>query len=69
VPIVSAARDATEVKIVGGQPILISDVVRAAGADVSDFIDVAVEAAKRRRNISGPVLVAGGIELWASGAS
>lgn len=69
VPIVSATRDAKEVKIVGGQPVLVNDVVRAPGADVSDFIDLAVEASKRRRNISGPVLVAGGIELWSSGRS
>ncbi|PZR94737.1 MAG: hypothetical protein DI537_06760 [Stutzerimonas stutzeri] len=64
VPMVGATRDEREIKIVGGQPSLVDDVVRYPGADVSDFIDLAVQAAKRRRNITGPVLVAGGIEQW-----
>jgi len=64
VPIVSATRDEKEVKIVGGQPSFIDDVVRSPGSEISDFIDLAVESAKRRRKITGPVLVAGGIEQW-----
>ncbi|MCA0418587.1 MAG: hypothetical protein LCH80_07685 [Proteobacteria bacterium] len=66
VPMVAATRDEKEVRILGGQPSLIDDVIRSPGADTSDFIDLAVEAAKRRRNITGPVLVAGGIEQWSS---
>ena len=66
VPIIAATRDEKEVKIVGGQPLIIDDVIRSPGADVSDFIDLAVEAAKRRRDITRPVLVAGGIEQWSS---
>jgi hypothetical protein len=61
IPIVSASRDETEIKIVGGQPHVVDDVIRASGADTSDFLDLAVESSKRRRNITGPVLVAGGI--------
>lgn len=41
-----------------------SEDIRSPGADISDFIDLAVEAAKRRRNIIRPVLIAGGIEQW-----
>lgn len=62
IPIVSASRQATEIKIVGGQPHVVDDVIRAPGADTSDFLDLAVESSKRRRNITGPALVAGGIE-------
>ncbi|MBT9291129.1 hypothetical protein [Prosthecodimorpha staleyi] len=62
IPIVSVSRQEMEIKIVGGQPHVVDDVIRAPGADISDFIDLAVESSKRRRNITGPALVAGGIE-------
>ncbi|VVS98081.1 hypothetical protein [Rhizobium sp. EC-SD404] len=62
IPIIAASRDDTEIKIVGGQPHVVDDVIRAPGADTSDFLDLAVESSKRRRNINGPALVAGGIE-------
>lgn len=66
IPIVTASRDDTEIKIVGGQPHLVADVIRALGAETTDFIDLAVESSKRRRNVTGPALVAGGIEKWSS---
>ncbi|MBO0134081.1 hypothetical protein [Agrobacterium burrii] len=61
IPIVSASSQETEIKIVGGQPQVVDDVIRPPGADTTDFLDLAVEASKRRRNIIGPALVAGGI--------
>ena len=69
IPIVSATRDEKEVRIVGGQPSMVDDVIRSPGADISDFIDLAVEAFKRRLNIKRPMLVAGGIERWSSAAA
>jgi hypothetical protein len=64
IPIVSVSRDETEIKIVGGKPYVVDDVIRASGADTTDFINMAVESSKRRRNITGPALVAGGIDEW-----
>lgn len=66
IPIVSTSRDEKEVRIVGGQPCVLEEVIRLRGADTSDFIELAVEATRRRRNIIGPILVAGGIERWES---
>lgn len=62
VPIASVARDDTEITIVAGQPGVVDDVIRAPGADISDFVDLSVEAFKRRKGITGPVLISGGFE-------
>lgn len=62
IPIIAASRDETEIKIVGGQPHVVDDVIRAPGADTSDFLDLAVESSKRRRKINRSALVAGGIQ-------
>lgn len=64
VPIQSETRTADEVTLVGGQPKVVADVVRAASADTSDFIDSAIERSKRERGITVPALVAGGFENW-----
>jgi hypothetical protein len=61
VPILDTSRDAVEVKIIGGQPIVIAEVAGAAGADTSDFIDMAVEKYRRETNLEGPALIAGGL--------
>nr|WP_306266883.1 hypothetical protein [Pararhizobium sp. IMCC3301] len=61
-PIASVARDDKEIKIIAGQPSVVDDVVRAPGADTSDFIDLCVETFKRRKGIAGPVLICGGFE-------
>lgn len=66
VPIISVTRGEQEVHIVGGQPHVVDEAVRAPGANTSDFINLAVEASKRRRGATGPALVAGGIEKWES---
>ena len=40
---------------------VVAEIVRAAGADTTDFIDMAVEAFRRDTNLEGAVLVAGGV--------
>lgn len=61
VPIISTSRDEAEIKIVGGEPRLIAEVVRAAGADTTDFIDTAIETFHREAGSEKPaLLVAGG---------
>lgn len=62
VPIASVARDGTEITIVAGHPGVVDEVIRAPGADISDFVDLSVEAFKRRKGILGPVLISGGFE-------
>ena len=51
-----------EVKIVGGEPRVIAEVVRQSGADASDFVDTAIEAFRRETKLEGPALIAGGLE-------
>ncbi|PSH62232.1 hypothetical protein [Phyllobacterium sophorae] len=68
VPIVSMSRADNEIRLIGGQPTIVDDVVRAHGSDISDFIDFAVEKSRRRRNSNGPAFVAGGFENWTSSA-
>lgn len=68
VPIVSISRSDDEIKLIGGHPTIVDDVVRACGSNISDFIDLAVEKSRRRRNSDGPVFVSGGFENWTSSA-
>ncbi|WP_057460784.1 hypothetical protein [Pseudovibrio sp. POLY-S9] len=62
VPIASVARDDREITIVAGQPGVVDEIIRAPGADISDFVDLSVETFKYRKSISGAVLIAGGFE-------
>jgi hypothetical protein len=64
IPIQSETRTDDEITLVGGQPKVVADVVRAASADTSDFIDSAIERSKRERGTTVPALVAGGFENW-----
>lgn len=60
VPIVATSRDDTEIKIVGGEPRVIAEVVRAAGADTTDFIDMAIETFHRETGNERPALIVSG---------
>jgi hypothetical protein len=66
IPIKSLTRTENGITLVGGQPNVVADVVRAAGADTSDFIESAIEQSKRQRKRFEPALVAGGFENWRS---
>lgn len=63
-PIVSSTRSGQHVTLTGGQPLIVSDVVRASEADMSDFIDSAIERSKKNRGSTGPAFVAGGFSNW-----
>ena len=52
------------ITITGGQPRVITDIVRGSGADTDDFIEAAIERSKRDRNTSEPALIAGGFANW-----
>jgi hypothetical protein len=60
VPIVATSRDHSEIKIVGGEPRVIAEVVRAAGADTTDFIDMAIETFHRETGNEKPALIVAG---------
>lgn len=64
IPIESVDRTEHEITLIGGQPLIVADVVRAPGSDTADFIDIAVEKWKRDKNTAKPALVAGGFENW-----
>lgn len=68
VPIVSMSKEDDEIRLIGGQPLVVDDVVRAQGSNISDFIDLGVEKSLRRRNSDGPAFVSGGFENWSSSA-
>ncbi|MFW2227769.1 hypothetical protein [Rhizobium sp. CRRU65] len=68
VPIVSMSKADDEIKLIGGQPLVVDDVVRAQGSNISDFVDLGVEKSLRRRNSDGPAFVSGGFENWTSSA-
>ncbi|MCX5568181.1 hypothetical protein [Kaistia nematophila] len=64
IPIESLKRTEDEITLVGGQPTVVADVIRAAGADTNDFIESAIEQSKRQRKRFEPALVAGDFENW-----
>ncbi|KAF2989332.1 hypothetical protein OGR47_20930 (plasmid) [Methylocystis sp. MJC1] len=64
IPIASVKRAEDAITVVGGQPNVVADVVRRAGADTNDFIESAIERSKRQRKKFEPALVAGGFENW-----
>lgn len=66
VPTVATSRDDNEIKIVGDEPRVIAEVVKAASADTTDFIDMVVETFHRetgldylRRLFVRPAVLAG----------
>ncbi len=59
-PIVATSRGDNEIKTVGGEPRVIAEVVRAASADTTDFIDMAVETFHRETCNEKPALIVSG---------